>query len=411
MKHTDYVVAQDEIEHLKTYNYKDGIRVSATELEVKLTGSISSRIGGRDNMEDTEVSFYSKESIDSEKLKLAIQNSINSIMDKAKTREFKSGSCVNLTAVNSKLEAVCANMGDSYSIAFVWNCVTKKVKATLLNNIHSPKRLAGKQNISYEIFSFGKDGSKERISMGIYNGIRTDRILLPEIEQIKKSGKTPSFIYRLRGQLSVGSAINHNIDGVVLEPEIMSTDLNSLCENEGDRIFLCTTCDGLFETPFQTLSNYTLLFEDAINRGAEDTLADLMCNFAQFGTNKNKSVSHDNLTAICVEIPRTNKNFTYFQGVFDGHGGSEVAELLKSEIQSLLELNLDTPLLKSCYFNRYSANLDSAFTRKPKHHFNQLCNSCIPNAMTGAEIMLAGVVVYSVLSLLMAIDGQNIERS
>lgn len=122
--------------------------------------------------------------------------------------------------------------------------------------------------------------------------------------------------------------------GVSAEPEISHKEITM---QDGCKYYLVQTCDGMFEHLHE--GNLAAITKDLVKKSndkavSSETLAKaFVC--AAFN-----SGSGDNITCNVAEITKEQTNDVVI-GVFDGHGGAEVAKFAKSAMETYIGKGLD----------------------------------------------------------------------
>lgn len=109
------------------------------------------------------------------------------------------------------------------------------------------------------------------------------------------------------------------------EPSVQQFDLNEISK-PGDRIFICSSCDGLFEAKHP--SAFEEVLENQIKNGSTDKIAESFVRYAY------DNGSQDNITAMVAEIPQ-NRQSDLIIGVADGHKGGQIAQEIAQEMKVL----------------------------------------------------------------------------
>lgn len=327
--------------------------------------------GSRKTMEDADVSFVLPKNIDVSLLADSVSTSLQQLNNETLKKIpdirdglIRPGSCANLVFVNPNLEGACIDVGDSYTVAFVYDAISKKVTPHLLNTVHSAGLASEKQRAPHD--------SLETIVFIYYKQAGFDKITAKKIDlrevrgfvkKLKNDGLSDEYIdknfiefdsgkYWLSDEFAdvfanekhffgIASSVSQRIgglgtsrsissykyhDGVSSESEVRRFDLKEFSK-EGDRIFIASMCDGFFEISFMKIEAYAKIIEFSINTGNEARMADVISEFAFSGHPNLPKGSSDNLSLLLTEVSRS-IDCTYLQGIFDGHGNEKVSGYL-----------------------------------------------------------------------------------
>jgi serine/threonine protein phosphatase PrpC len=396
-------------------NLKDGKR------SIKLASSSAPQLlhveyladkGLRKTMEDADVSFAIDSDYDTATLSEAMVKSIKDIDQECRDNKIKKvhdGACILTLSITKDGKAVCASVGDSLAIVYVYNSVTKKVTPHSLNQMHRPsnpdeferiKQSGGKMVLKF-FFQILDRSKIPNILFVNLNNIENKTFvysektqknfesLIKQIEQLNKEFgliAVAHFEYRLMAKgvssISYSRSIGDSFDFVSNEPSVSVTDLKALAPNPEDKVVISMKCDGYFDwSQIMCPDNYALLVESAIEAKKESMVVDLMHNFACNAFTSHSDLvrvrSEDNLTNITAIVDFEKLNMgskTHVFAVADGHGGDVSANLfvsrfpvimmclLKGNIEFLISDHLFESLLGSKPNNtiRYSLHASSA---------------------------------------------------
>lgn len=157
---------------------------------------------------------------------------------------------------------------------------------------------------------------------------------------------TPMGTYQLgvlynnaRGRLAVSGAFGDpSFKYIRREPQVVEVDLNGLAPN-GEEIYVCSGCDGLFDSSRNTLQDY----RDIIAAGPSADGKSLAQRF------KEKALEHgsgDNVTALITKLPEK-MDHALVMGVCDGHGGKQTSTAAARILEHSLLRELGKGLEKS----------------------------------------------------------------
>lgn len=218
--------------------------------------------------------------------------------------ERKGSTAVVALVLPESQEVITASLGDSQVFAVTINAAGRVKCVDELNECHSPVNPKEKQRL--QAFASEK-------------GIRYKEMV------VNNRLKTPL------STLAVSRAFGDKAyleSGLSTQPTVKSAQIVS---EEGDRTFIVTACDGLTEGKKVTLNTIGHL----VRRNRDTNPGQIAQRLAQTAFQKG---SGDNITVQVSEMGKQTR--PYLLGVFDGHGGDEVAALLKKHFTNQFKVCL-----------------------------------------------------------------------
>jgi serine/threonine protein phosphatase PrpC len=299
------------IYHMDTLKTRDFDRTPVTILHT---------IGERPAQEDFYFATVSKPSADvPARLKLECDR----ITDQTNHHELV-GSTGTIAVISPDNILTPAHIGDSPLTLFVRDIPTGKVTARTLLTLHKTDDTKESDRVE------GAQGKIDDDS-GAVLGIDSKGIE-------RKLSMTRSW------GSNIFTGVSHEVE--ILEKPI---DLQPLIDKEKKQVFLCVASDGLSpDCAPVSLNEQAAVIEAVYKSDAHNKPEEVLRNLQALTARKLAEVNaerardgedprkQDNITALFMELPKTRRAQEIILGVFDGHGGPEVAKLAASELEKNL---------------------------------------------------------------------------